>query len=123
MRPAGQPTGFSTERLPLAKLALQAADQDPNVMRKTCEPDALRAKIGAFEALAALRSTIQADVQLLDNALNVLGSDILFMTNNIHEDIERDKGESSILGELRQQINAYYAHPAARKSGKAKKSE
>jgi hypothetical protein len=111
---------ISAERLPLAKLALQAADQDPDVMRKTCDPDALRTKIRAFEELVALRNTVQPDVQLLDNAINVLGSDILFMTNNIHEDIEKDKGESSMLGELRPKINAYYARPNARKSARAK---
>jgi hypothetical protein len=111
---------MSPERLPLAKLALQAADQDPDVMRKTCAPDALRAKISAFKALTMLRNSIQPDVQLLDNAINVLDSNILFMTNNIHEDIEKDKGESSVLGELRPKINAYYARPNARKSSKAK---
>jgi len=111
---------ISAERLPLAKLALEAADLDPNVMRKNCDPEALRTKVEAFEKLLVLRNTIESDVQLLDNAINVLGSDVLFMTNNIHEDIEKDKGESSILGELRQKINAYYARPRGGKGGSPK---
>ncbi|MCB2376570.1 hypothetical protein LGH70_03190 [Hymenobacter sp. BT635] len=104
-------TTISAERLPLADLALQAAEQDPDVMRKSCDPEQLRAKIEAYRALTSLRNQLEPELKRLDNAINVLGSDILFMTNNVHEDIEKDKGESTTLGELRQKINAYYARP------------
>jgi hypothetical protein len=104
---------ISAERLPLADLALQAAEQDPDVMRKSCDPAVLRSKIEAYRALAALRNQLEPELKRLDNALNVLGSDVLFLVNNIHEDIEKDKGESATLGDLRRQINAYYARPRA----------
>jgi hypothetical protein len=112
---------ISLERLPLAKLALEAAELEPDVMRKSCKPDVLRAKIKAFEALSTLRHKMRHDEELLDNAINVLGSDILFGTNNIHEDIETDKGETGSLGELRQQINVYYARPRGGGSAGPKK--
>ena len=111
---------MTPERLPLADLALQAADQDPDVMRKSCDPEQLRTRLAAYRGLHALRNQLEPELKRLDNALNVLGSDILFHVNNIHEDIEKDKGESTTLGELRQQINAYYARPGARKAAKAK---
>ena len=113
-------TTISAERLPLADLALQAAEQDPDVMRKTCNPEQLRLKIAAYRDLTALRNQLEPELQRLTNAINVLGSDILFQVNNVHEDIEKDKGETTTLGELRQKINAYYARPGGRKSGSPK---
>ncbi|MCR5888462.1 hypothetical protein LRS06_11930 [Hymenobacter sp. J193] len=113
---------ISPERLPLADLALQAADQAPEVLRKTATPDALRAKVASYRALAALRNQLAAELTRLDNALNVLGSDVFFQVNNIHEDVEKDKGETVDLGELRQQIHAYYIRPGGRKGGSSKPS-
>ncbi|PJJ53203.1 hypothetical protein [Hymenobacter chitinivorans] len=109
---------ISAERLPLADLALQAAEQAPDIMRKAADPELLRSKIEQFRALTALRNQLAPELTRLDNAVNVLGSDILFHVNNVHADIESDKGENVDLGELRQDINAYYARPAARKSNK-----
>ncbi|TGE21557.1 hypothetical protein E5K00_14840 [Hymenobacter aquaticus] len=112
------PATISSERLPLADLALQAAEQAPNIMRKAADPELLRAKIEGYRALAVLRNMLAPELTRLDNAINVLGSDILFHVNNVHADIESDKGENVDLGELRQSINAYYAKPGNRKGGK-----
>lgn len=109
---------ISAERLPLADLALQAAEQAPGIMRKAADPELLRSKIVDFRALAGLRNQLALELDHLDNAINVLGSDILFHVNNVHADIENDKGENVDLGDLRQDINAYYAKPNA---GKGKK--
>ncbi|WP_133256977.1 hypothetical protein [Hymenobacter edaphi] len=102
---------ISPERLPLADLALQAADAE-----------LLRAKIAGYRALVALRNQLAPELTRLDNALNVLGSDILFHVNNVHADSEAGKGETTGLGQLRQDINAYYAKPNARKAAKAAKA-
>lgn len=109
---------ISPERLPLADLALQAAEQAPGIMRKAANPEQLRAKIADYRTLVALRGLLAPELTRLENALNVLGSDILFHINNVHADIEADKGENVDLGQLRQDINAYYAKPNARKGGK-----
>ncbi|GAA3919732.1 hypothetical protein [Hymenobacter algoricola] len=111
---------ISPERLPLADLVLQAAEQAPDVLRKTTDAEQLRTKVASYRALVALRNHLGTELTRLDNALNVLGSDVFFQVNNIHEDIEKDKGETTDLGELRQQINAYYARPGARKGGGSK---
>ncbi|WP_400193153.1 hypothetical protein [Hymenobacter sp. B81] len=108
---------ISPERLPLADAALQAAEQAPDVMRKSTNPEQLRAKIVAYRHLHTLRNQLQPELTRLDNALNVLGSDIIFQVNNIHEDIKKDNGETADLGELRQQVAAYYAKSNTRKTG------
>jgi hypothetical protein len=109
---------ISPERLPLADLALDAAEQAPGIMRKAADPEQLRSKIAGYRALVALRNQLAPELTRLDNALNVLGSDILYHVNNVHADIEADKGETTALGQLRQDINAYYARPGARKGAK-----
>lgn len=111
---------ISPERLPLADLALQAADQAPNLMRRSLDAARLRTKVAAYRELAALLGAVQPEIKRLENALNVLGSDIRFDVDNIHEDIEKDNGETQDLGPLRQAIVAYYARPGAKAAAKPK---
>jgi hypothetical protein len=99
---------ISPERLPLADLAVQAATEAPTVMRNSFKLDVLQAKVAAYRVLAGLLGQLEPIMKRLQNALNVLGSDIRFIVDNVHEDIERDNGETQDLGELRTKINAYY---------------
>ena len=102
---------ISPERLPLADLALKAADQAPDLMRHAFDVERLRAKLATYRSLDDLRGLVTAEVKRLENALNVLGSDIRFDVDNVHEDIEKDNGETQNLGQLRKDIVAYYARP------------
>ena len=111
---------ISPERLPLADLAVKAAEQAPDLMRRSIDAARLRGKVAAYRALADLLGALEPEVKRLENALNVLGSDIRFDADNVHEDIEKDNGETQDLGPLRKDIAAYYAHPAARKGAKNK---
>ena len=111
---------ISPERLPLADLALQAADQAPDLMRRSLDAARLRTKVAAYRELATLLGTLQPEIKRLENALNVLGSDIRFDVDNIHEDIEKDNGETQDLGQLRKDIVAYYARPGAKAAAKPK---
>jgi hypothetical protein len=99
---------ISPERLPLADLAVRAAAAAPDVMRKSFKPEALQAKLAAYRLLVGLLGQLETLVKRLQNALNVLGGDIRFMVDNVHEDIEKDNGETQDLGELRKQIHDYY---------------
>ena len=105
---------ISPERLPLADLVLKAADQAPDVMRHAFDPERLRAKVASYRSLDELLSLVNAEVKRLENALNVLGSDIRFDVDNVHEDIEKDNGETQDLGQLRRDIMAYYAHASSK---------
>ncbi len=109
---------ISAERLPLADLALQVADKEPSLLRRSADPERLRAQLALYRQLNTLQGQLQVESKRLENALNVLGSDILFAANNIHEDVETDNGETVDLGTLRQDLHAYYERPGARKSQK-----
>ena len=111
---------ISPERLPLADLAVKAAEQAPDLMRRSIDAARLRAKIVAYRALTDLLGELEPEVKRLENALNVLGSDIRFDVDNVHEDIEKDNGETQDLGQLRKDIVAYYARPGAKKDAKGK---
>jgi hypothetical protein len=106
---------ITPERLPLADLALQAANLAPDVMRRSFDPARLTGKLAAYRLLLGLLNRLLLLVEKLRNALNVLGSDIIFDVNNIHEDIEKDNGETQDLGQLRGHIHAYYERPGGRK--------
>ena len=105
---------ISSERLPLADLALKAADQAPDLMRHAFDAERLRAKVASYRSLDELLSLVNAEGKRLENALNVLGSDIRFDFDNVHEDIEKDNGETQDLGQLRHDIMAYYARPGGK---------
>lgn len=107
---------ISPERLPLADKAAQVAAAAPDVMRRSFQPERLSGKLAAYRQLAALRATLAKADQKLANALNVLGSDMLFDIGNIHEDVEKDNGETVDLGSLRAELHDYYVHPGARKA-------
>lgn len=108
---------ISPERLPLADLAVKAATVGADAMRKSCDPAVLTEKIAAYRRLRTLVPDLDAIHELMHNALNVLGSDILFAVNNIHEDIEKDNGETIDLGDTRREINAYYRKGTGGNSG------
>ena len=76
--------------------------------------------VAAYRALNNLLGALEPEIKRLENALNVLGSDIRFDVDNVHEDIETDNGETQDLGQLRKDIVAYYARPAAKKDAKNK---
>lgn len=107
---------ITPERLPLADKAAQVAAAAPDLMRRSFQPERLSGKLVAYRQLAALRATLAKADQKLANALNVLGSDILFDSGNIHEDVEKDNGETLDLGSLRAELHTYYTHPGARKA-------
>lgn len=109
---------ITPERLPLADLALQVADREPKLIRRATDVAQLRAKLALYQELNTLLGELQTNGTRLENALNVLGSDILFAANNIHEDVETDNGETADLGKLRQDLHAYYERPGARKENK-----
>lgn len=111
---------ITPERLPLADLAVQAATEAPDVMRKGFKLDVLQAKLVAYRVLADLLNKLEPIMKRLQNALNVLGSDIRFMVDNVHEDIEKDNGETQDLGELRTKINVYYKRPGGGGGSKPK---
>lgn len=83
---------ISPERLPLADLAVKAAKQAPDLMRRSIDTARLRAKIVAYRALTDLLGELEPEIKRLENALNVLGSDIRFDVDNVHEDSETDNG-------------------------------
>lgn len=105
---------ISPERLPLADLAVKAAEQAPDVMRRSIDAPRLRAKIVTYRQFDDLLTEMRTEVKRVENALNVLGSDIRFDVDNVHEDIETDNGETQDLGPLRKDIMAYYARPGAK---------
>jgi len=109
---------LTPERLPLADKAAAVAAAAPTVMRRTFDAARLPAKLAGYRQLDALRATLVRAEQKLANALNVLGSDMLFDIGNIHEDVEKDNGETIDLGPLRTELHDYYRRPAA----KAKKA-
>lgn len=109
---------ISPERLGLADKAAEVAAAAPEVMRRAFDPQRLTTKLAYYRQLAALRTTLAKADQKLANALNVLGSDMLFDIGNIHEDVEKDNGETVDLGPLRAELHAYYTHPGARKPAK-----
>lgn len=106
---------ITPERLPLADLALQVADKEPNIIRRATDIEQFRAKLALYRQLNSLLGDLQTKGTRLENALNVLGSDLVFAANNIHEDVEKDNGETADLGQLRQDLHAYYERPNARK--------
>lgn len=105
---------LSPERLPLADLAVQAAAEAPDMMRKSFNPATLQAKLAAYRTLLELLNQLEPVHERLRNAVNVLGGDIRFLVDNVHEDIEKDKGETQDLGQLRADIHAYYVRPGGR---------
>lgn len=105
---------ITPERLALADKAAEVAAAAPTVMRRSFDPARLPAKLAAFRQLAALRDALTLADRKLANALNVLGSDMLFDIGNIHEDVEKDNGETVQLGALRTQLHDYYRRPAAK---------
>jgi len=111
---------ITPERLPLADLAVQAATEAPNVMRKSFSLPTLQAKLAAYRALVGLLGRIEPIYQRIRNGVNVLGSDIRFMVDNVHADIEKDNGETQDLGQLRADIHAYYERPGGRVPRKPK---
>ena len=109
---------ITPERLGLADKAAQVAAAAPEVMRRSFQPQRLTDKLAYYRQLASLRATLAKADQKLANALNVLGSDMMFDIGNIHEDVEKDNGETVDLGPLRTELHDYYTHPAARKANK-----
>jgi hypothetical protein len=107
---------IAPERLALADKAVEVAAAAPNVMRRGFDPDRLVSKLAYYRQLNALRSELATADTKLKNALNVLGSDMLFDIGNIHEDVEKDNGETLDLGPLRADLHEYYARPNARKT-------
>ena len=89
-------------------------------MRRSLDAARLGTKVAAYRELAALLGVVQPEIKRLENALNVLGSDIRFDVDNIHEDIEKDNGETQALGPLRHDIMAYYARPGVKAAAKVK---
>ena len=111
---------MTPERLPLADLVVQAAAEAPDMMRRSFKLDVLKAKLAAYRVLVGLLAQLEPIFQRLQNAVNVLGADIRFMVDNVHEDIEKDNGETQDLGELRTKINAYYKRSGGGGSTKPK---
>ncbi len=113
---------LSPERLPLADKAAEVAAAAPAVMRRSHDAARLPAKLAAYRQLVALRNALGRADQKLANALNVLGADMVFDIGNIHEDVEKDNGETVDLGPLRTELHEYYRHPGATAKAKAKKA-
>jgi len=107
---------ITPERLPLADKALEVALAAPDVMRRTFDPQRLTDKLAYYRALNGLRGDLATADKKLKNALNVLGSDMMFDIGHIHHDVEEDNGETVDLGPLRTQLHAYYTHPGANNS-------
>lgn len=112
---------ITPERLPLADKAIEVALAAPDTMRRTFDPQRLIDKLAYYRALAKLRGDLATADTKLKNALNVLGSDMMFDIGHIHEDVEKDNGETIDLGPLRAQLHDYYTHPGARKDVAVKK--
>ena len=111
---------IAPERLALADKAIEVAAAAPIIMRRTFDAPRLPAKLAAYRQLAALRGALARADQKLANALNVLGADMLFDIGNIHEDVEKDNGETVDLGLLRTELHEYYRRPGATAKAKAK---
>ena len=105
---------IAPERLALADKAVEAAAAAPDVMRRAFTPQRLVDKLAYYRQLNAIRQELATADTRLKNALNVLGSDMMFDIGNIHEDIEKDNGETVDLGPLRAQLHDFYTHPGAR---------
>lgn len=110
---------IAPERLALADKAAEVAAA-PVIMRRTFDAPRLPAKLAAYRQLAAARGALARADQKLANALNVLGADMLFDIGNIHEDVEKDNGETVDLGPLRTELHEYYRRPGATAKAKAK---
>ena len=108
-------------RLALADKAVEVAAAAPEVLRKSLDPQRLVNKLAYYRQLSALRQDLATADTKLKNALIVLGSDMMFDIGNIHEDIEKDNGETIDLGPLRTQLHDFYTHPGARKDATPKK--
>lgn len=113
---------ITPERLALADKAAEVAAAAPTIMRRSLDPARLPAKLAAYRQLAALRTALARADQRLANALNVLGADMLFDIGNIHEDVEKDNGETVDLGSLRTELHDYYRRPGATAKAKATKA-
>ena len=113
---------LTPERLGLADKAAEVAAAAPDIMRRSFDAARLPAKLAAYRQLAALRAALGRADQKLANALNVLGADMLFDIGNIHEDVEKENGETIDLGALRTELHAYYRRPGATTKAKAAKA-
>lgn len=111
---------IAPERLALADKAVEVATAAPDVLRRSLDPQRLVDKLAYYRQLNALRQDLATADTKLKNALNVLGSDMLFDLGNIHEDVEKDNGETVDLGPLRAQLHDFHTHPGARKNATAK---
>ena len=108
-------TVLTAERLPLAEKCLQAAELVPNVMRRTLDLPRLQARYDTLQALFKRRTAMEQLLARLDGAINALSADVRFDVDNIHEDVEKDNGETADLGPLRAEIHDFYERPGARK--------
>ena len=113
---------ISPERLPMADLAVKVATTGADAMRKSCDPTALAEKIAIYRALRTLVPDIDFIHELVHNGLNVVGSDIVFVANNIHEDLEKDNGETVDLGDTRREFHEYFRRNKGGDAGTAPKS-
>ncbi|WP_201981703.1 hypothetical protein [Hymenobacter rubidus] len=112
------------ERLPLADKAIEVALAAPDVMRRAFDPQRLIDKLAYYRALAKLRGDLATADTKLKNALNVRGSDMMYDIGHVHEDVEKDNGETIDLGPCAPSCTTTtptYTHPGARKDAAAKK--
>ena len=107
-------TVLSPERLPLADKCIEAAELVPTVMRRSLDLPRLKDRLAVLKELFKRRNAMAQNMARLDGAINALSADVRFDVDNVHEDVQKDKGETADLGPLGDEIHDYYERPGAR---------